>query len=105
MGQRTEPPMSIGTVTLNAETQRDVTDARRALRSHLDRWGCACRADALLVFSELVTNAVTHGGGAAMIVVDHGERDLRLEVHDRTRDPPRARDVAGDSGGFGLRIV
>ena len=72
---------------------------------HLDRWECARSADSLLVFSELVTNAVIHGGGATMIVVDHGERELRFEVHDGTHGTPQVRDGIGVTGGAGLRIV
>jgi two-component sensor histidine kinase len=58
-----------------------------------------------LVLTELVTNAVTHAGGAIRIVVEHGDHTLRLAVHDDTHGVPALRDAASAEGGFGLRIV
>ena len=68
-------------------------------------WQCGNIADGLLVFSELVTNAVTHAGGASRIVITHGDELLRFDVDDRTHSSPERRAAAGVDGGFGLRIV
>ena len=52
-------------------------------------------ADALLVASELATNAVRHGGGPFRTVIIPGEGHVRLEFHDTSR--PR-RGCASRSG-------
>ena len=65
--------------------------AREVLRSACDTWGLgALRASALLVATELVTNAVRHGDGAGAIDVEAMLRDdfLHLRVHDGSPDPP-----------------
>jgi signal transduction histidine kinase len=70
------------------------------------------REDALLVMSELVSNAVRHSGGGVgdVIRVDASERDglLTLSVTDpgTSGATPRLRPHAPDeSGGLGLSIV
>lgn len=89
---------------------RDFT--RQALRD----WGwlpaatADCRAaaeDALLVVSELVTNACLHAGGPEELRVGQGARVLRLEVADLgTGTPaPRTPHRAGRPGGHGMFIV
>lgn len=62
---------------------------------------------ALLVSSELVTNAYRHGAGEIELRVNVLEDRLRLEVIDEGRDQaPAVREQEGDeSGGWGLRIV
>jgi anti-sigma regulatory factor (Ser/Thr protein kinase) len=97
--------MASDTLTMTAATPRAIGDARHALEAQLDRWACGRMPDSLLVFSELVTNAVTHAGGAIRIVVEHGDHTLRLAVHDDTHGVPALRDAASAEGGFGLRIV
>jgi anti-sigma regulatory factor (Ser/Thr protein kinase) len=97
--------MTIGTMTLTAGTAREVRTARQALMAQLERWGCGRVPDALLVFSELATNAVMHAGGATNILVVHGDQFLRFEVHDDTHEIPHLLDITGPNGGFGLRIV
>jgi anti-sigma regulatory factor (Ser/Thr protein kinase) len=97
--------MTTGTMTLTAGTPVAARAARQALMAQLDGWHCGCLPDALLVFSELVTNAVEHAGGATRILVLHGDQTLRFEVHDDTHGVPEVRHVAGPAGGFGLRFV
>ena len=58
---------------------------------------------ALLVVTELVTNAVVHAGGAIELRTTLDGERLRIEVVDSSSAPPRLRDP-GD-GGRGLRIV
>jgi anti-sigma regulatory factor (Ser/Thr protein kinase) len=107
--RRLEPPILDGVMTqrlvLHADSPLDVTTARHRLRIELDRWECEQVDDGLLVFTELVNNAVRHAGGATNIDVVHGEQVLRFEVHDRSHDVPSPLHVGGPSGGFGLRIV
>ncbi len=84
--------------------------ARDALRD-LPELGAA-REDALLVVSELVTNAVRHSGCKPLetIVLNTRvtDRCVRIAVHDpgRSADTPEARrEPAGPDGGLGLRLV
>jgi two-component sensor histidine kinase len=93
------------TLTLRAATSRAVSIARHTLAEHLERWGCRRAPDSLLVFSELVTNALKHAGGATRVDIAHGGQTLRFEVHDESPDPPAIRDPSTAPGGFGLRLV
>ncbi|WP_155370664.1 ATP-binding protein [Catellatospora vulcania] len=63
-----------------------------------------CRADILMLASELVSNAVLHGGGAVTMSLERTGEFLRIEVADRSPQPPvpRQPDV---EGGFGMGIV
>lgn len=67
-------------------------------------------ANALLVTSELVTNAIRHGGGLARFTAYVTEDGLRLAVTDHSRvrpaSAPLADEVAGmRSGGYGWPLV
>ncbi|WP_320781620.1 ATP-binding protein [Streptomyces sp. CRN 30] len=55
-------------------------------------------ADALLVVSELTTNAMLHGGGVTDIDVTVRGGDLYLSVSDRSRRTPRALAAVDDRG-------
>ena len=97
--------MTTDTMTLTAGTAREVRTARQALMAQLESWDCGRVPDAVLVFSELATNAVTHAGGATNILVVRGDQSIRFEVHDDTHEAPHLLDITGPNGGFGLRIV
>jgi anti-sigma regulatory factor (Ser/Thr protein kinase) len=92
-------------VELRAMDAQEAAAARAALRAELQGWECEQIEDALLVFSELVTNAVLHAGGAPRIDVVHDAPTLRFEIHDRSPGAPHPRPSADGTGGFGLRIV
>ncbi|MEU9305367.1 ATP-binding protein [Streptomyces sp. NPDC048269] len=82
---------------------RDFT--RQALRDW--GWGGTETAeDALLLVSELLTNASLHAGGCHELVLTAGEA-LRIEVYDGTSAPPRRHPAPqrGVPGGHGLYIV
>jgi anti-sigma regulatory factor (Ser/Thr protein kinase) len=100
-----EQEMTLGTMVLTAGSPLAVRAARHALQAQLEGWECTGVSAAVLVLSELATNAVQHAGGATRIHVVHGDQTVRLEVHDDTHDRPRVRDAAGPAGGFGLKIV
>jgi anti-sigma regulatory factor (Ser/Thr protein kinase) len=75
-----------------------------------DQWGLeSLRNSALLITSELVTNAIRHA--ASDVVVDAILRDnyLHLRVHDRSTQPPKLDEKAGGNhlrdSGRGLPIV
>lgn len=63
--------------------------------------------NALLVSSELVSNAYRHGKGEIEVRVNLLDDRLRIEVIDEGRDrAPEVRQQAPDeTGGWGLRIV
>lgn len=90
-----------------------VPRARRLVRAHLEQWGWPADSDigaaVLLLFTELVTNAVRHAAPSPVditITADGG--GLGIAVHDRT---PRLPAITGSAPGFdatsgrGLSIV
>ncbi|MEU6708859.1 ATP-binding protein [Streptomyces wuyuanensis] len=64
-------------------------------------------ADALLVTSELVANALRHGGGVAAFTASLSGDTLRISVADRTVHAPRCKRTADGvlPGGRGWPIV
>jgi hypothetical protein len=82
-------------------------DARRWLKARLATHELAGMADdACVVVSELVTNSLTHGGGAPTVRATVARTGLRLEVSDLAPGLPEVRTGVPDaSGGLGLRIV
>lgn len=84
-------------------------DARRFVRRVLDDLGCQEVAeDAELLVSEVVTNAVLHGGGASTPVrVERIDDGVRIEVVDPGHVfPAEPQEVdLSTPGGLGLSIV
>ncbi|MDT0433488.1 MULTISPECIES: SpoIIE family protein phosphatase [Streptomyces] len=85
--------------------------ARHLIRTAVRTWDAGERADEIeLVADELVTNALIHTEGAAVvtlrILTGGGGRRLRVEVEDASSALPRRRDP-GDAGvsGRGLLLV
>jgi len=73
--------------------------------------GCPVSDEAVLLTSELVTNAITHTasgrGGKVTVTVYRDDTRVRVEVRDDGSDEipvVRPRDDAGDSG-YGLGLV
>lgn len=63
-------------------------------------------ADALLVVSELVTNALVHAGTDITVRVDTDEQPTRIEVADGSSEVPGLRlPGAGAKAGRGLLLV
>ncbi|MEH0581496.1 MULTISPECIES: SpoIIE family protein phosphatase [Streptomyces] len=87
-----------------------LAEARHMIRAAVRAWGAGERSDEIeLVADELITNALMHTEGAAIVtvrVVTGGERRLRVEVEDSSSALPRRRE-AGVSGvsGRGLLLV
>ncbi|MGW0390716.1 ATP-binding protein [Streptomyces sp. NPDC003042] len=82
--------------------------ARGELRKVLAEWGLTeLEGDALLVTSELVTNAVRHAVGPRDREIETRfvrlVRGVRVEVHDACEARPVVR--APDEGGRGLSLV
>ncbi|MFD8077333.1 ATP-binding protein [Streptomyces sp. NPDC059718] len=107
----TSPPHRDHWLELPAE-RTSVKAARHAMTERLTRWGVpgeAC-ADAVLILSELATNAVVHALGTRILcgVVLDVDQLLRIEVHDHDRRqinlPPRPPGPE-DENGRGLLLV
>ncbi len=87
-----------------------LSEARHMVRAAVRAWGARDRADEIeLVADELVTNALMHTEGAAIItlrVLSGADRRLRVEVEDTSSALPRRRE-AGEEGvsGRGLLLV
>ncbi|MFB6615039.1 ATP-binding protein [Streptomyces sp. NPDC085524] len=86
-----------------------VAKGRDFMRQALRDWGwdgTETSQDALLVVSELVTNAGLHAGGCTELVLARGDV-LRIEVLDGSTAPPRrlSSPRRGVPGGHGLYII
>jgi len=91
---------------------RSVPRARRELLDTLAAWKLTELEDsAVLVLSELVTNAVTHAGSPRGREIETrffrlSDGRLRIEVHDAGDDRPVLRRTSDtDEGGRGLLLV
>ncbi len=91
-----------------------VATVRRRARLLLDQWDLpdACLDDALMVISELITNAVLHALPPAVLRLRSGEADgyrvLHIEVTDGgpvPRDERTDEEVEPDEHGRGIGIV
>ncbi|GAB2761579.1 SpoIIE family protein phosphatase [Streptomyces bullii] len=87
-----------------------LVEARHMVRAAVGAWGAQDRADEIeLVADELITNALMHTEGSAVVtlrVLTGSQRRLRVEVEDSSSALPRRRE-AGESGvsGRGLLLV
>ena len=82
--------------------------ARDAVREALRSWGLAVLVDdAVLLTSELVTNAVLHAGSAPVLTLDLVAPDaVRLQVCDDSPALPRTHHYAATSTtGRGMRLL
>ncbi|MER7622216.1 MULTISPECIES: ATP-binding protein [Streptomyces] len=63
--------------------------------------------DVLLLVSEIVTNACLHAGGPEELVLRHAHGVLRVEVSDRSPEPPRRQAPRSPAlpGGHGLILL
>lgn len=86
----------------------EVTRARTEAARHLRDRGVPEQrlADALLMLSELVTNAVYHGIEPLALRVEASDGRIRVEVDDASAEPPVLRPIDPHRlGGMGMRIV
>lgn len=83
-----------------------ISRARHAVLQTCEAWHLPGAANAELVVSELLANAVLHGWGHVVLrLFDTGE-GLRIEVEDSNPSPPVAtQGHANGIGGYGMAIV
>jgi anti-sigma regulatory factor (Ser/Thr protein kinase) len=99
---------SVLTVERTVDAPRE---ARSRVRELGHRLGAERTDDAVLLISELVTNAVKYGpeDGEIRIIIDEGETTTRFTVHDPGAGPlPVMRPLERlphEGGGHGLRLV
>ncbi len=82
--------------------------ARAEIRSTLVEWGLLpCLDDALLIASELVTNAARHGQGKVKLHIQATDGLVRIEVEDQSiqQVPQRRNPTDASAGGRGLILV
>ncbi|MFE4309740.1 ATP-binding protein [Streptomyces sp. NPDC056891] len=80
--------------------------ARRIAVRWLEAAECARTADAVLVVSELVTNAVRHTRGPCLLTLTEDGGSLDIAVTDHSEEMPDIHPPAGvDQRGFGLEIM
>jgi anti-sigma regulatory factor (Ser/Thr protein kinase) len=92
-------------VSLPADA-RSVAAARRLLRTALNGHQPAAVEDAILMISELVTNAVRHTRDVLLVLVTIHDDTLRVDVSDDNPTVPVTPDPEHDAtSGRGLRIV
>jgi serine phosphatase RsbU (regulator of sigma subunit) len=87
--------------------ETDLDDARATVVRRAEELGWADLADdAALVVSELVTNAMLHGGGCTGLETSAIADGLRIEVRDSSRIPPLVGRPSDESlTGRGVRLV
>jgi anti-sigma regulatory factor (Ser/Thr protein kinase) len=86
---------------------RSVAEARKFVVTQLGFWHIdpATTDDAVLVASELVTNAFIHATGAVWLGVDRLGEAVLISVHDASPSPVPHHVLAGEESGRGLGIV
>lgn len=86
---------------------RSPAAARRIAAGWLEAAECTRTADAVLIVSELVTNAVRHTRGPCLLILAEHGGSLDIAVSDHSEDMPDVhRPAGGDQrGGFGLEIM
>ncbi|MFB0615774.1 ATP-binding protein [Streptomyces sp. AGS-58] len=105
----------MNTMTVDATTVRcptaiaDARDTARAFLQGLRQPAVAPDAadTVVLVVSELVTNALRHGGGRCTLDLTARPDSIEVAVHDPSRHAPRMRtpDLNGGTAGFGWPMV
>ncbi|MFD3699609.1 ATP-binding protein [Streptomyces sp. NPDC058646] len=102
------------TTSVNVATARSstsVASARESARRFLEDLLPAIAAEAadtvVLVVSELVTNALRHGGGTYALDLTAHPDSIEVAVHDSSPRSPRMRtpDLNSGTGGFGWPLV
>ena len=92
----------------STQLPRSPTSASRARQLVNDRAAVLSaqqREDAVLLVSELVSNALLHGTGTIWLRVDIDADGVRVEVSDQGNVSVAPSPTPGAHGGWGLRII
>ncbi len=85
---------------------RSVAAARRLVAATLDGQGPGVVEEAVLLTSELVTNAVLHASTVVEVAITIDDQRLRVEVYDDSPLLPVVRPLTpGATGGRGMPLV
>jgi two-component sensor histidine kinase len=79
--------------------------ARALLREHAAELDPERLDSAILLISELVTNAVLHGTGEIRLIIELDGKEARFAVADEGNGTPVVSKTPGPDGGWGLRLV
>lgn len=92
--------------TLDADP-RSVSEARRLTRNTFDEWGLARLGEiAVLLVSELTTNAILHAHSPVGITMTTNRQGVRVYVCDDSPAPPRVRRFRTEAAtGRGVRLL
>lgn len=82
-----------------------VRAARQLVAIHVTGLSETRLADACLMVSELVANALIHGRGAITLRITPGRDRVTIEVADEGHGNVAIAPAPGASGGWGLRVV
>ncbi|MFF7812784.1 ATP-binding protein [Streptomyces sp. NPDC007945] len=89
-----------------AEARREVHDLAVAALLAGSPVSATAEADAMLVVSELVSNAVRHAGGDCSVDLTLRADGMDIDVSDHSREPPRPGSPGPyGEGGYGWGIV
>jgi hypothetical protein len=107
IGQERYAPAIADAVLPLEPRPRSASLARRFTADTLGRWGAAELSEtAVLLVSELVTNAVLHARSASELVVRMVDNGIRVEVRDDDPVTPSLRTYSLEAGtGRGLLLV
>lgn len=84
----------------------EIAQARKFVAEELDGRSATVVDNAVLLVSELATNAVRHVGSAFTVAVEDSRSAVRISVSDSGGGEPRARPLdVGSTDGRGLHIV
>lgn len=102
-------PHSRAVATLRVGTdENDVRECRRFLEHHCRAWNCedSVVADAFVVVSELVSNAIRHAQTPSEVRLRFDRGVLRIEVLDGVITMPQPRQPEGaEASGRGLMLI
>ena len=110
-GAYPQPPLGAGHVSVEYDPRPSaVREARAEVRRQLEGWGLAEPDDdvvdtAVLLVSELATNALLHSASRFTLTLSAAHGVLRCEVADYGRRTPQVLDAGTSESGRGMFLV
>ncbi|MFE9626851.1 ATP-binding protein [Streptomyces sp. NPDC006527] len=105
-----QPPLRAGNLTVGYDPRPSaVGEARAEVRRQLEGWGLADHGDlldtAVLLVSELATNALLHSASHFRLTLSAAHGVLRCEVTDTGRRTPQVLEAGCAESGRGMFLV